>query len=151
MTARNSSKEAKYRPVLTASQITYLLEIAKNSIAISYGDDSDALSIITTLAPFKAKIDNGATNPAYITKSVLPKQVISIADLGGTTDSETYIERLSPTACATSKGERWALAHAKFCISPAACTLEEIKGAKEHMYLNDLMSAEEMQAFEATA
>ena len=125
----------KYRPVLTAEQILHILTLAKTEQpAIS----NTSLSIIASLAPFQAKIDNAGIIPAYTMQPVKP--------------NNTSLEALEGTVSAGSppynKEDYWERCYTKYSTNPVACNLEEIHAAKEHMYLNDLMSPTELEEFE---
>ena len=127
MTAKTNTK---YRPVLTATQIAHILTLAKSEVPMS----STSISILGSLSPFYAKIQNKAVEPAYETA---PKASI-LESLGAlpipAVDKETY----------------WAECYEKWSIAgPTALNLEEIAGANEHRYINGLMTAEEISDFEA--
>lgn len=55
-----SIKVAKYRPVLTEHQILHILALAKQNLSPA------SISIIATLSPFQAKIENKAVSAAYV-------------------------------------------------------------------------------------
>ena len=126
----------KYRPVLTAAQITHILHLAKTENPIS----SQSVSVIGTLAPFQAKIENAGLTPAYTITSTSKedKKRDLIFSLGIPTASTSYM----------SKEEVWERCYTKYKLTPTACSLEEIAAAKEHMYLNDMMTDEELKSFE---
>lgn len=136
----------KYRPVLTAAQIQHILALAKTEHpSISQA----SMSLIATLAPFAAKIDNAGITAAY---STTPKQDL-LSSLGG--DAPAAPSHISASsnnqAALMSKEEVWELAYNKYQSCPAACSLQEIRDSKEYAYLNDLMSAEEVAEFEAAS
>jgi len=131
-----SISKAKYRPVLTAKQILHILTLAKTE---SPSISAASLDVISSLAPFQAKIANAGIVPAYTLQPVKPSNT-SLEGLGGTSTT-------IPTTY-SSKQELWAASYAKFKQSPVECSLEEIEEAKEHMYLNDLMSPAELEEFE---
>jgi len=134
MNQRTKQVAAKYRPVLTATQIQKILALAKTEIPLSI----ESISIISTLAPFAAKIENAGIVAAYSTSPAKPK-VGSLESLGGTA---------SPVDDTLSKEEYWELCHSKYNSQPENCSLAEIEGAQEYRYLNGLMSAEEAITFE---
>lgn len=135
---------AKYRPVLTASQILHILTLCKTESPIS----SESMSVIATLSSFQAKIENAGITPAYIQAAPKPK-ANSLEALGfvGASSVETVDTTLAPTY--EDKEAYWSHCYAKYSTNPASCTLQEIHAAKEHMYINDLMSEEEVRVFES--
>lgn len=126
------TKQAKYRPVLTATQITHILTLAKTEQPLT----EQSLSIISTLSPFLAKIQNAGITPAYIPDS--KPSVYSLESLGGENHS------LSPVP----KEVYWEECYKKYNLTPELCSINEIEAANEHMYLNELMSPEEAKLFE---
>ena len=153
-----SVPKVKYRPVLTAEQITHILHLAKTESPIS----NASISVISVLAPFEAKILNAGIKPAY---TEAPKKDI-LESLGGRTPAQKMADppRITsyPTDSASSasspvstehltKEQRWEAAYNKWSTNPSSCSLQEIKDAQEHRYLNDLMSPEEMVEFELSA
>ena len=126
----NKQKQAaRYRPVLTAEQIAKVLDLAKLEQPMS----DTSMQLIGILAPFKAKIDNQGILPAY---SVEPK-VSMLQSLGE-----------DPSQSVMSKEDYWFVCYKKYVATHQLCTLDEIAAAREHMYLNDLMTPEEMEEFE---
>lgn len=151
VTRQSKSGSAKYRPVLTAAQITHILTLAKTESPMS----QMSLSVIASLASFQAKIDNAAITAAYVTSPTVSKT--SLEALGGVpaTASDSLPNtchgyNTSPNVSNTyeSKESYWAACYEKYSISPASCTLQEIEAAREHKYLNGLMTEEEVKAFE---
>lgn len=134
---------AKYRPVLTASQITKVLELAKTECPIS----DLSFSLISTLAPFQAKIEADGIQPAYIPAPVRPSAT-SLEALGGEIPS---IPSPSPTAPKEIKEVVWQHSYFKYMDDPVSCSLQEIQEANEWKYLNDLMTPEELRLFEANS
>jgi hypothetical protein len=128
----------KYRPVLSAAQIEHILNLCRFDIIhaaqLPDGDIETSSSIISVLSPFQAKIENAGISPAYTTtpKPSMLEQLGAVPITPTTRDNETY----------------WHKCYIKMQESPNLCTLQEIAAAKEHMYLNDLMSEEEVEAFE---
>lgn len=140
-TRTKPAAQPKYRPVLTAAQILHILTLAKTESPIS----SASISLIATLAPFQAKIENAGIAPAYTTSPVV--SATSLEGLGA-----APLEDLSYNPVGSyNKEEYWERAYKKYSANPVACSLEEIHAAKEHMYLHELMSAEEVVEFEAAS
>ena len=138
---RTGMNKQKYRPVLTAGQIEHILYLAKSESPMTQA----AMTIIATLSPFQAKIENAGIAAAYTMQDPKPK-VNSLESLGGLASSKVLTTE--PDACET-KEEFWELCYEKYMANPAICSLDVIKGAQEHKYLNDLMTAEELSDFEA--
>ncbi len=131
--------KAKYRPALTTMQILTILDLARTAPITE-----DKMSVISTLAPILAKIQVGAIAPAYVThqgkRSIAKTPEQLLEELGGS---------LQDLPLDLSDPHYWAKCYDKHCAFPATCTKEEVAAAQEHMYLNDLMSEEEIQKFEA--
>ena len=137
MSTRKGNK--KYRPVLSAGAISHILALAKSENPIS----TTSLEVIGILAPFMAKIENDAISAAY---EATPKMSLE-EKLGiGMPSSMHSMEVLKiPTV---SKEEYWEQCYNKYKSNPISCTLSEIQAAREHMYLHDLMSPQEVREFE---
>lgn len=133
--AKSTTPKSKlrYRPVLSPEAILHILHLAKSEQPIS----PDSMAVIATLAPFQAKIENSGITPAYTTK---PKEDL-LSSLGGAA--------ITSPADGADKLEYYAACFAKYEVNPTGCSLQEIAGATEHRYLNDLMSPEEEAVFES--
>lgn len=139
------NRTAKYRPSLSAEQVYHILDLAKNESPLS----SLSITVIATLAPFQAKIDNLGLKPAYITSPRVSKT--SLEALGEVLDypsSRSNRPKDLESPIAFNKEQAWLEAYNKYSSNPSSCSLEEIIYAKEHMYLNDLMTLEEREQFE---
>ena len=126
----NQIATAKYRPVLTAEQITRLLALCKNCGIL----DTVTISCIHTLSVFQTKISNLGITPAYTTSP-----------------QPSLMEKLgSPTANnIVPKEQYWKDCYNIYQVDPAGCAVSTIQAAKEHMYLNGLMSPEQLAEFES--
>lgn len=131
------AKTIKYRPVLTSIQIEQILHLAKLEQPIS----SLSMSLISTLAPFKAKIDNAGIQAAYSSEAKVPL----MESLGS---SDPHTETYNSSTPHLNKEAYWEQCFNKYQSEPSACTLEEIQGMREHKYLNDLMNEAELTEFE---
>jgi hypothetical protein len=141
-----ANNKAKYRPVLTAIQIEHILYLAKSEQPLS----SMSMSLISTLAPFQAKIQNAAMTPAYILVAPKPNEADVMASLGaGAPDRVVGNIHTSIDWSGLSKQEYWEACYDKFTANPVTCNLSEIEASKEHAYLNELMSVSELAEFEA--
>lgn len=129
----------KYRPVLTAIQIAKILELAKTETPISI----ESKSLIGSLSPFLAKIEAYSVQEAYTSTRAAP------ANIPKAHHKEDYlgVDMSDITMYATREGF-WEHCYLKFVETPTLCTLDEIEGAQEHRYLNDLMTPEEIHHFE---
>lgn len=136
----NKAKTAvsKHRPVLTAAQISHIVLLCKLEDPLT----EMSMSIISYLAPFLSKIENSGVSPAYDLVGRKPAHN-SLAGLGVPT-GENLLDGMS-------KEEIWAKSYAKYELDRAACSLAEIQAAREHMYLNDLMTELEVLEFEAAS
>lgn len=134
-----ATKQAtKYRPVLTAAQIQHIILLAKTEVPIS----NASISLLSTLAPFQAKIENAAITPAYTTTPRVSTTSLEALGAPATPSSNNQ------AACLT-KEEVWELAYHKYQANPASCTVQEIRDSQEYAYLNDLMTPAQLAAFEA--
>ena len=134
MTKSSLKENKKYRPVLSSSAIAHIVALAKTESPIS----SASVEVIATLAPFLAKIENSGITAAYTSN---PKKSLE--------ESLGLTSPLDVPHSTNSKEERWEWAYAKYALNPTECSLSEIQAAREHMYLNDLMTEEEALDFEA--
>ena len=137
----NQATKTKYRPVLTASQINKILELAKCEQPMS----DTSFTIVSTLAPFKAKIENAGIVPAYTEKDKKPG-MYTLEGLGEPT-IEVFTGKL-PESAPFTKEELWEQCYLKWVDNPTSCSLAEIEGANEHRYLHNLMSPKEAEVFE---
>jgi len=133
--------QTKYRPSLTATQIEHLINLCKLEQPIS----DTSIEILGILAPFQAKIQNGALTPAYKTT---PKSSI-LESLGAA--APMHDKYVFQNVVYSSKEEYWKACYNVYAINPTSLTVVEIQAAKEHMYLTGLMSPEEMVEFERAA
>lgn len=137
------SNGAKYRPQLTANQVTQALNLAKLDLGnLTSNTHSESLALISTLAPFKAKIDNMALVASYTPVKRVSKEAKLDIDLG--MGGVSCID----TANTGTKEQQWESAYLMFSQTPELCTATQIVMAKEHMYLNDLMTDTEELAYE---
>ena len=128
-----ATPKTKYRPVLTADQIEHVLTLCKNQSPLTELD----ISLISTLAPFQAKIQNAGIAAAYTTT---PKPNL-LESLGATPTSST------PDI---SKEHYWENCYLKLeQYGSDNLTIAEIKAAHEWRYLNDMMTPEEELEFES--
>ena len=163
----------KFRPSLTAEHIQTIMYIAKekyielssstsstSNSSSSHIEVSKVFNIISVLGTIEAKINAGIASPAYILKEQEPS-TSTLESLGGTIPHIPHIPPIPPyddsigvpetnlsSLPLVSKEEVWAASYAKYLLDPISCTLQEIEEAREHKYLNDLMTKEEVEAFE---
>ena len=135
--------KTKYRPSITASQIRKLIHLARNEAPIT----DESIQIISVLSPFLAKIECGANKPAY---STAPKkaEANSLVALGGAEDIATNVIRELSIDKNLPKTVLWEQCYIKYSSNPDSCSAHEIACSQEHRYLNDLMTPEEIAAFE---
>jgi len=129
------TKKAKYRPVLTAEQIVHIMSLCKSELPIS----DASISVIGSLGLFYAKIENRGIQAAY--EAVEPKPPVNNLEALGEAPKDPIEEH-------GNKELYWRVCYTKYKLRPTSCSLDEIEAAQEHMYLNDLMSPEEITAFE---
>lgn len=131
----------KYRPSLTMTQITTLIELCKNQQPMS----PNIMDVLSVLAPYYTKIQLGTVQPNH-TVSNKPKTPADLLTELGCNDStgESYI------STNMSKAHYWEQCYNKLLTNgPDLLTAEELAGAQEHRYLNNLMTPEEVAEFDA--
>lgn len=123
---------AKYRPVLTASQILHLLSLCKSNL------NQSSLECIAVLAPFEFKIRNGLISPAYT-----PQPIPTLAQSMGFDDppTESIPSIRKSTTHIESLYEMWR-------TTPSTLSLEQLKEVQAYRYKNNLMSPEQEQEYE---
>lgn len=117
----------KYRPCLTPSQISHVLSLCKKELS------DVSMSVISVLAPFKAKIENNGIAPAYVTES--NKLRTGFTQLG------ELEELLTPHQLRRKAFEKWT-------ENPDACSVDELELVQTYRFENDLMGEEEAAEFE---
>jgi len=147
----SKKKVTKYRISLPPDIISHLISLAKK--------DSSTLSIeaLKILIPVQAKIDADILKPSYITN---PKPDL-FEQLGFESfeSPDIFIPKpfydytpnrspIDPNAFAT-KEDYWEACYKKYKLYLPNCSIREIEAAKEHMYLNGLMTPEEIKEFES--
>ena len=148
-------KHKKYRVMLSPSIISSILSQAKTAYATLANQES--LDIITALAPYEAKIATGSIVEAYTAagaihtpKTDIQKESDQLASLGADTGAEQQAVLDPDAENFLSKDAYWAACYAIYILHPASSlSVETIDAAKEHMYLNDLLSDSEREAMDA--
>lgn len=135
----NSATKTKYRPVLTSIQISHIINLAKTDIMREEPVDVDfSISLLSVLAPFEAKVQNEGVVAAYINKPTSSEKLLD--SLGEGAKELLFNGR--------TKEEYWEECYNKYILTPDACSLQELHGAREHMYLNSLMTPQQVTEFE---
>jgi len=137
-----STTNPKYRPSLPPHLIAHILDLAKKEQPLS----TSSIELISILAPFQAKIQNMGLEPAYTTQVRLPKPSIEVSL--GMLPNSSVLYTLDDTAY-FSKEAYWQACYYQSLANFEGLSLLEMNAAKEHMYLNDLMTEEEVIEFEA--
>ena len=130
--------QAKYRPSMTAAQIAKIVSLCKQEQPMSL----ESMTIVGILAPFQAKIENSAMKASYTTVDK-PSLMEQLGAAAPAPDSYTFQGEVF-----SRKEVYWLACYNYYCEHRELMSLVEIVAAKEHMYLNDLMSPEEATAFE---
>lgn len=158
MSTNNNQLEQKYRPSLSGLQIAVILDTFR-SLPIK---SAEHISIMRTLSPFLAKIECGAIVPSH-TAQRDPAKVDLLSAIGASLDHSSSREvamelRGYPTVDipTITKEQWWHQCYEYYILhltDPAGkpITPEQLHAAKEHMYLNDLMTAQEVSEFESLA
>lgn len=144
-----TKQQTKYRPSLTATQVRKIVFLARSETPIS----DDSISLISVLSVFLTKIENGSNKPAYITAPANPS-ILEV--LEGTANNADYSKEDTATNVVRNlaidpslpKEVLWKACYDKYVLDPTSCSANEIMCSQEHKYLNDLMTAEEVTAFE---
>jgi len=126
-----------YRVSLTGLEVMYLLNITKTKLATT--GEPLASSLAKKLTLYKTKIDMGA----LAGRGIEPSPSL-LASLGGSSETPTSIELPKETI--------WLNAYTKYLENSkdwSTLSVSEIEAAKEHMYLNFLMTPEEVAEFES--
>ena len=148
--AKKRIAEPKYRPCLSASQIVHIISLAKKEIAATFGDCTESINLVGVLAPFNAKVEAAAKVAAYTTSPTTAISSLTCEDLGAG-GKELAVNALEPTSYELlSKEQQWEVAYKKYSTDPSSCSLTELAAAKEHMYLNDLMTPEQEREYEGS-
>ena len=128
----------KYRPSLTVAQIKRIHTLTFFSFCMDEVENNKEVdrSILQLLAPFIAKIENDAISPAY---TPIPKKDI-LEQLGGESDAAIIAK--------SNKVAYNAACYSMYLENPLTCSLSKIAAAKEHMYVNDLMTQTEEVTYE---
>jgi hypothetical protein len=154
--------KSMYRPAFSEEEIevlatilleAYLLDMSKPPYNISKPADSRRAfspevkllhhGLIGKINTLRAKIANKAITPAYVTRKHTDPTIAMLEDLGA---PEAEIAALDDTE---TKEQYWERCYLKFVSTFNLCTVSEIEAAYEHMYLNDLMTPEQLENFEA--
>ena len=129
--------DPKYRPSIKLSLISHIIDLAKSESPLS----TASIELIGLLAPFLAKAEAGAlqANPTPVIR--VPKVDI-LESLGG-----EAIPAIPARAGDLNGNECWIL----YKDEPTHCSLKVIDIALDYAYTNDLMTSEEVIAYESRA
>ncbi len=153
--------KSMYRPAFSEEEVealatilleAYLIDIAKPPyISDQPANSKRAFSpemklthhgLIGKINTLRTKIANKALNPAYLVRKHIEPAIAILEDLGA---PEAEIDALTGEV---PKEVYWESCYLKFTVNPQSCTMSEIDAAYEHMYLNGLMTSDEVIAFE---
>lgn len=137
---------AKYRPVLTESQISHICRLCR------LDSSKESISILSALASFEYKIKMGAITPAYV-----GEQKQSLEDQLGFNDSsppdgETQLSETLITSAnhnsRISEHDSEAL-YQKWLESPDGFSISELKAVQFYRYSNGKMLPHEERKYES--
>ena len=116
----------KYRPVLTSTQIAHVITLCKKDLS------GESLSVISTLAPFMAKILNNGIRPSYKTETK-----------NSLLESLEYQEngRIDYDAMRFKVYQKW-------IDNPDSCNGAELEQVQDYKFGNGLMTPEELRDYE---
>lgn len=123
---------SKYRPVLTAEQISHIIGLCKTN------GSSLSLRCIAVLAPFEYKIQNGTVSSAYNMEPV--KDIESELGFGEAPEMENGYPK-QPDLSPETVYHQWR-------AYPEMCTVSEIKQSRDYAYTHKLLSPEELATYE---
>lgn len=118
-----------FRPSLTASEISLLVAIVKDSAAVQNSPEKQGLLI--KLLQFDFKLQTGAIAPAFTSTRQSLEESLGLGE-----------------GNAVSQLESRKIAYEKYQKFPELCTPDEISSAKTYAYENDLMTLQEEAEFE---
>ncbi len=124
---------AKYRPVLTQSQINHILHLCRRD------SSNESLSVIGTLAQFEYKILQNAVNPAYTST---PNLTLS-ESLGF--DAPAELSKLTITDASATAENLYQL----WMLEPASLTVRQLQQVREYRYTNNKMTVDEEAKYES--
>ena len=157
-----TATKARYRPAFSEEEVetlatilleAYLIDIAKPPYKPENPADSRRAfspetklihhGLIGKINTLRTKIANNALSPAYVVRKHIDPAIAILEDLGA---DEAELDALDGTI---TKEQHWENCYNQFLKSPDLCTVPQIEAAYEHMYLNDLMTPEQIVTFEA--
>jgi len=169
-TPTNSKKKTprrtpRYRPVLSAAEVSYINKLLKNILINSssqklipssrrfgkttaYNNYTMLTALASKFSVLEAKIANKAITPDY-TASPLNREQQQLVDLGEEPSTTGIGNLFDPSI--HDKEQIWKRAYEKWLEDPIQCSLQEIDDANEYRYLNDLMSPEEVERMDREA
>lgn len=152
----------KYRPVFSEEEVetlatilleAYLADTKKPPYNPNYPADSRRAfspevklihhALIGKINTLRTKIANNAINPAYVTTKHSDPKIAQLESLGVSADD------IAIASGTETKEQYWERCYKKFKVSADLCTVPEIEAAMEHMYLNDLMTSDQVASHEA--
>lgn len=127
---------AKYRPSLSGAQINTITAVLQAAPA-----SPEVVAALKTMLPFKIKVEAGLMQAGYYTAPEGSTPSGSVAGTLAETDSTT-----SPA----NKEDYWAQCYSKYKQANYCKDLtdEELNAAGEHMYISDLFTHDEDEAFD---
>ena len=159
-----TATKSRYRPAFSEEEVealatilleAYLADIAKPPYNPSRPADSKrAFSsrmklvhyrLMGKINTLRTKIANNALSPAYVVRKHIDPAIAILEDLGAPEDE------IAAATGGETKEQYWEACYIQFQKNPNLCTVPQIEAAHEHMYLHDLMTPEEVAAFEFNA
>ena len=159
-----TATKSRYRPAFSEEEVevlatilleAYLADIAKPPYSPSRPADSRRAfspemklihhGLIGKINTLRTKIANNALSPAYEVRKHSNPLIATLEDLGAPE------EVIAAATGGETKEQYWEACYLQFQKHPNVCTVPQIEAAQEHMYLNDLMTPEEIAAFEFNA
>jgi len=131
---------AKYRPVLKRAQLAKIVA----SLKADPEPDVDTYSSLAYLVPFIAKIDMKGMKAIY---NMAPEKPSLLESLGAGAGTGSAMLQQSNA----DRERYWEECYNKYITDPSNCTHRQLDAAQEHMYINELMTEQQLQLFESGA
>ena len=151
-----TTSKHRYRPALTADEIRVLDSILKARYLLESGMEVVTTKLTTAdyviltqlqakVTTLQAKVANNALQAAYVTKKHHIPEIATLESLGASEDM------IAIATGGETKEAYWKRSYLKYSVSADICTVPEIEAAHEHMYLNDMMTPEQVARHEKKA
>lgn len=129
--------QAKFRPVLTASQITHLISLCRKDPSL------ESLSCLSVLGAFEYKIRNDSVSPAYSVATIQKRDMAS--ELGF---SEVVVVTETPRGPIANIPHDDEALYAQWMESPDGMSIAQLKRVQFYRYQTGKMMPDEESKYE---